>query len=144
MKQLLPIVLAGFFGVAAQAADEPLNTDPFVYMDTDLTDLNQFIWEKRPVIVFADSRNDPNFRRQLEFLQENPGALSDRDVVVLVDTNPTEMSPLRERFRPRGFMLVLVGKEGEVKLRKPFPWTIRELSRAIDRTPLRRRELRNR
>lgn len=144
MKQLLLIVLAGFFAVAAQAEDDPLKTDPFVYMDADIEDLNQFIWEKRPVIVFADSRNDPNFRRQMEFLQEDPAALIDRDVVVLVDTTPAVTSPLRERFRPRGFMFVLVGKEGEVKLRKPFPWTIRELSRTIDRTPLRRRELRNR
>lgn len=144
MKHLLPIVLAGLFAMTALAADEPVNTDPFVYMDSDVTDLNQFIWEKRPIIVFADSQNDPNFRRQMEFLQAEPDALSDRDVVVLVDTNPDVMSPLRERFRPRGFMFVLVGKEGEVKLRKPFPWTIRELSRAIDRTPLRRRELRNR
>lgn len=144
MKQLLTVVLAGFFAVAAQAEDNPASADPFAYMDADIEDLNQFIWEKLPLVVFANSPNDPNFRRQMEFLTAEPHALADRDVVVLVDTDPEAMGPLRERFRPRGFMFVLIGKEGEVKLRKPFPWTIRELSRAIDRMPLRRRELRNR
>lgn len=144
MKQLLTVVLAGFLALAAQAEDTPDSADPFLYLDSDIEDLNQYIWEKLPLVVFANSPNDPNFRRQMEFLKAEPHALADRDVIVLVDTDPEAMGPLRERFRPRGFMFVLVGKEGEVKLRKPFPWTIRELTRAIDRMPLRRRELRNR
>lgn len=144
MKQLLPIVLAGLFGMAAQAADEPVTPDPFEYLDTDVADLDQFVWEKRPIIIFADSPNDPNFQRQLEFLRAEPAELSARDVVVLVDTDPKAMGPLREKLRPRGFMLALIGKDGSVKLRKPFPWDVRELSRTIDKMPVRRRELRDR
>ncbi len=49
-------------------------------------------------------------------------------------------SDLRTKLRPRGFMLVLMGKDGEVKLRKPLPWTVRELSRSIDKMPMRQRE----
>jgi len=144
MKQLLPIVLAGLFGMAAQAADAPETSDPFEYLGQDVSELSQFVWEKRPVIVFADSPNDPSFQRQLEFLRDQSGQLAERDVVVLTDTDPAAMGPLREKLRPRGFMLVLIGKDGGVKLRKPFPWDVRELTRSIDKMPMRRRELKNR
>ena len=64
-------------------------------------------------------------------------------MVVLTDTDPAADSALRQTFRPRGFMLVLVGKDGQIKLRKPLPWDVRELSRAIDKSPLRQQELRD-
>ena len=68
--------------------------------------------------------------------------LVERDVALVVDTDPSDPSELRQRLRPRGFMLVLIGKDGQVKLRKPLPWTVRELSRSIDKMPMRLRELR--
>ena len=39
-------------------------------------------------------------------------------------------------------MLTLVGKDGNIKLRKPFPWSVREISRSIDKMPMRLREIR--
>ena len=50
----------------------------------------------------------------------------------------------RKKLRPRGFMLVLVGKDGGVKLRKPSPWTVREITRSIDKFPDRQREVEER
>jgi len=41
-------------------------------------------------------------------------------------------------------MLVLMDKDGQIAQRKPFPWTVREISRAIDKMPLRQEELRTR
>lgn len=63
-------------------------------------------------------------------------------MIVLTDTDPAARSPLRLRMRPRGFMLVLVDKEGGIELRKPFPWDVREITRSIDKMPLRQREIR--
>ena len=65
-------------------------------------------------------------------------------MVVLTDTDPSGDSALRTKLRPRGFMLVLIGKDGGVKLRKPFPWDVRQLMRAIDSMPMRQREIRER
>ena len=48
----------------------------------------------------------------------------------------------RLRMRPRGFMLVLVGKDGGIKLRKPRPWDVREITRSIDKMTIRQREIR--
>ncbi|MEO0922698.1 MAG: DUF4174 domain-containing protein, partial [Pseudomonadota bacterium] len=41
-------------------------------------------------------------------------------------------------------MLALVGKDGTIKLRKPVPWDVRELSRVIDKMPMRQQEVRDR
>jgi hypothetical protein len=102
----------------------------------------EFIWLNRLVVVFADSPNDPVFQEQLELLKEQPGDLLERDVIVVTDTAPGTPSPLREMLRPHGFGLVLIDKDGKVKLRKPVPWDVRELSRSIDKTELRQQELR--
>ncbi|MEM7438356.1 MAG: DUF4174 domain-containing protein [Pseudomonadota bacterium] len=106
--------------------------------------LHEYLWEKRPIIVFADSAEDLLFRRQMELLSEQETELEDRDVVVLTDTDPAAKSALRKDLRPRGFQLVLVGKDGAVKLRKPRPWTVREISRVIDKMPMRQQEMRQR
>jgi len=104
-------------------------------------DLAAYLWISRPVVVFADTPNDPRFIRQMEMLGEDETALTDRDVVVLSDTDPAAKSALRQKLRPRGFMLVIMGKDGKVKMRKPRPWSVREISRAIDKMPLRRDEM---
>ena len=104
-------------------------------------DLDAFQWIARPVIIFADTDADPAFQRQLELLNDRLDELVERDVVLIVDTNPTERSALRTKLRPRGFMLTLIGKDSGVKLRKPFPWDVRELTRQIDKMPMRRQEI---
>lgn len=141
MKAFLSVVLAGFLPLAALAADG--STDELILPGYD-GDLADFQWTHRPVVVFADSPEDPRFHEQMERLMEGLEALRDRDVVVLTDTDPAAKSALRKKLRPRGFMLVLVGKDGGVKLRKPHPWTVRELSRTIDKFPERLREVEER
>ena len=51
-------------------------------------------------------------------------------------------STLRKTLHPKGFNWVLIGKDGKIKLRKPFAWDMRELSRVIDKMPIRQREMR--
>ena len=128
-------VLARSFAAAACA---------LVHTEAVAEDLSDHLWKNRPVVVFADSPRDPNFIRQMELLEELAEELEERDVIVLTDTEPEAAGPLRQKLRPRGFMFVLLGKDGEVKLRKPFPWSVREISRVIDKMPLRQQEVLNR
>ena len=81
------------------------------------TNLENFVWTQRPIVIFANSQKDPNFISQIEFLSEDLQALEERDIVVLVDTNPSNSSLLRKRLRPHGFAFILIGKDGQVKLR---------------------------
>jgi len=104
--------------------------------------LADFLWLKRPIVVFADSPNDPAFQTQIRYLADDPGELLKRDVVILTDTDPKVPSDARKRLRPRGFSMVLLDKNGQVMLRKPLPWSVREIAHAIDKFPLRQQEIR--
>ena len=116
------------------------NENLFVDVDKN-TNLTTFEWINRPIVIFSNSPNDANYKLQIKLLEANIKALKERDVIVLIDTDPAKNSALRQKLRPRGFALLLIGKDGQVKLRKPFPWNVRELSRVIDKMPMRRQEM---
>ncbi|NUB43962.1 DUF4174 domain-containing protein [Fertoebacter nigrum] len=137
MKPLYIFVLAAFLPLAVLAQDAPLDTP----LDAAAVTRDELLWLKRPVVVFADSPADPSFEAQMRLLADEPGALAERDVVVITDTDPAARSDWRQKLRPRGFSLVIMDKDGEAKLRKPLPWSVREISRAIDKFPIRREEL---
>ncbi|MEM8850973.1 MAG: DUF4174 domain-containing protein [Pseudomonadota bacterium] len=143
---LAPMALAA--DTASLTADvspvEIWEADPTTIFDAAEIDLTEFQWVARPIVVFANTPRDPSFGEQLEELEAEIDQLIDRDVVLVVDTDPDAQSDIRQRLRPRGFMMVLIGKDGEVELRRPFPWTVRELNRSIDKMPLRQREIRER
>jgi hypothetical protein len=107
----------------------------------DLT-LDDLAWIARPIVVFADSPNQPQFVEQMRLLQQDMAALALRDVIVITDTDPAARSAIRQALRPRGFSLVLLDKDGTVNFRKPDPWNVREISRQIDKMPLRLQEIR--
>ena len=136
----------------AQAADgastdmtpvEIWEADKSTVFDAQTIDLEDFRWIARPVVVFADTPADPAFQQQIDLLQDRMDELVARDVVLITDTSRSDLSDVRKKLRPRGFMLTLIGKDGGVKLRKPFPWDVRELSRSIDKMPMRRQEIRD-
>ena len=112
----------------------------FIEVDKN-TDLETYEWTHRPVVIFANSDKDPNFISQLEILSKDIEALQERDIIVLIDTDPKMSSSLRKKLRPHGFAFVLIGKDGQVKLRKPSPWNIREIARVIDKMPIRQQEI---
>ena len=136
MKQFFAVAAFIFIPFLSLAENNVI----FVEVTKDI-DLSSYRWTHRPIVVFANSPEDVNYISQITILESELNQLLVRDVVVLTDTNPSEVSPLRELLRPRGFALLLIGKDGQVKLRKPFPWSVRELSRAIDKMPMRRQEL---
>lgn len=124
MKKLFLAVGLSWFTLAAMAQDNPFAA---------------YKWTARPVVIFADSTLDPRVAQQLSMLEARQAELSERDVVIIVDTDAD--SPLRETLRPRDFMFVLIGKDGEVKYRKPDPVPVRDIIRLIDRMPMRQQEM---
>jgi len=128
MRHALSLIIgfAAIFASAALAEDDPIAA---------------YKWEARPVIIFADSEKDPRFQRQVANLAARSDDMTERDVVILMDTDPGADSALRKMFRPRDFQILLIGKDGEIKLRRPHPITAEDLNRQIDRMPIRRREM---
>jgi len=129
-------VSAGTASTGAMAAPAPYG--PRDAADVVLADL---LYVQRPVVVFADSPNDPNFIRQMELLARDLPALEMRDVALITDTDPDARGEWRLKLRPRGFSLVLMDKDLRPVIRKPLPWEVREIVAAIDKFPLRRQEM---
>lgn len=144
MNRTLALVLSAFIPFAAAAADTTgAESEPLI-RPAGITELSEFLWTDRVIVVFADTPADPRFETQIEMLRDGEAMLRDRDVVVLTDTDPAAKSPVRQKLRPRGFQMALVDKDGGVKLRKPAPWSVREITRTIDKTPERLREVEER
>ena len=127
--------------VAEGEVDEAETPEGLRIIDAAGVEIEDFIWEWRILAVMADTPNDPAFIRQMRDIAERADDLYERDVVVITDTDRNSDSALRRMLRPRGFMLAIIDKDGEVKQRRPAPRSVRELNAVIDRFPLRRQEM---
>lgn len=123
------------------AADAENDSQMDVVLNAVDTTLADWLWIKRPIVVFADNAADPRFNEQVALLLERYEALEERDVVIIIDSDPSAQSSVRKALRPRGFSLVVMAKDGTIVTRKPRPWSVREISRAIDKLPMRLDEL---
>lgn len=145
---MLNRIFAVFFGItilsSSATAGETLaawQANPSRIFSTSDVDLSDMVWVARPLIIFTNSPLDPTFKEQMALLQEGLDMILERDVIIVVDTNPKLKTALRKNLRPKGFVWVLIGKDGSVKLRKPFAWDMREISRVIDKMPMRQQEI---
>ncbi|MFT4784369.1 MAG: hypothetical protein ACI9IV_002114 [Paracoccaceae bacterium] len=145
MKILITLLTLAFSHAAVAQTTAPLagvEAPAFLPIEATTVSPSDFIWKKRLVVVFADSPIDPRFEEQVAILLARPEVLIERDMVVIVDTDPAATSEWRMKLRPRGFAIVLIGKAGGIELRKPVPWNVRELTRIVDKMPLRLEEVR--
>lgn len=88
--------------------------------------------------------DDPRVVQQHAALKHDAAALSERDVVV---QDITPESARRERSElgvdsQAAFEVLLIGKDGQVKLRRAKPVAVSELTALIDTMPMRQREMR--
>ena len=146
MKYVSALALIASTSLAHAAGDdasalEAWTESPARVFAAEEISLEAFKWTARPIVVFADSPLDPAFQTQMDNFAAEISDVVERDIVLITDTDPDGGSELRTALRPRGFQLVLIGKDGGVKLRKPFPWDMREISRTIDKMPMRQREI---
>jgi hypothetical protein len=119
--------------------------------------MSVYQWKKRPVVVFAPSESDARLVRQKATINGARTSFLDRDVVVVYviggvashDLGPgpgMSGAALRSRFRASegAFRVLLVGKDGGIKLDSPAPIAANDLFGEIDRMPMRRDEIRKR
>ncbi|MGR3370307.1 MAG: DUF4174 domain-containing protein [Sagittula sp.] len=129
-------VALGLAGSAA-AADNAL----FLRLSPDREDLEAYRWSVRPVLVFAPDSDDAQYTEQIALLRAAEAGLAERDIVVLTDTAPDEKGRLRAALAVDGFEVLLVGKDGGVKLRQETPLSVDDLFATIDAMPMRQREM---
>ena len=63
-------------------------------------DLSGFMWLARPLVIFADTPDDPRYAEQLRLLALRPADLAARDVVIIADTDPSMRINAEEVFGP--------------------------------------------
>jgi hypothetical protein len=119
--------------------------------------MTAYQWKKRPIVVFAPADNDARLVRQKSIINGARTGFLDRDVVVVYvvggvashDLGPgpgMSGAALRTRFRASegAFRVLLVGKDGGIKLDSPAPIAAADFFSEMDRMPMRRDEIRRR
>ncbi len=96
------------------------------------------------LVVVVGRPSDPRVARQRASLEQDAAALRERDVVVR-DLTPEAARRERPELGVRSraaFEVLLVGKDGGVKLRRDKPVTAAEIAALIDTMPMRQDEMR--
>ncbi|MCR9072576.1 MAG: DUF4174 domain-containing protein [Alphaproteobacteria bacterium] len=147
-RELLALAASGALTTAAIGGiASPAQADP----------LDKYRWERRLVLLFAPLKLHPHLVVQRGWLKDVSQGLSDRDMTVVevvnnsvsVDGRPTleiNGEALRREFGPSivEFGILLIGKDGGVKLRSDEPQTADRLFEIVDAMPMRRQEMRQR
>lgn len=147
-SRLMATCMAGaalaVFGMAFGPADgrAAAGDDVFGPLPADTATLDAYKWQNRPVLLFAPGKDDSAYAEQMHIFETARAGLAEREVVVLSDTAPDDGGALREAYGIDGFTMILVGKDGTMKLRDHAPIPAAELFARIDSMPMRRREMR--
>ena len=118
------------------------------------SDLTQYQWKNRLVLLFAPSPEDTRYQEQKVVLEAARAGLEDRALVVFrlfvtsgyvgeKSLTQNEIASLRDRFEvaESAFVFILIGKDGMVKRRAEEVVSIVDLFDQIDAMPMRRREM---
>jgi hypothetical protein len=122
--------------------------------DMDAADLSKYRWRHRLLLIFSPSSQTPAFQKLVDQLQQQQEGVADRDLVVFsllndgqsrvgeTVLNRPEVQPLRGRFRVTAdeFRVVLIGKDGTVKLNEPAV-QLSDIFALIDSMPMRQQEM---
>ncbi len=95
------------------------------------------------LVIVVGRPDDPLFVRQNEDLAHNSAALKERDVLVQT-LDPDDARRARPELRvpsQASFEVLLVGKDGGVKLRSDKPVAASEIAALIDTMPMRQQEM---
>jgi hypothetical protein len=107
-------------------------------------------WQHRVLLVYAPSEVSAELQRQRTELANNAAASRERDVIVrelFGDELPKEDRSFLQHalyVQHDDFQVLLIGKDGGVKLRRTTPIPIKELFDTIDSMPMRQDEARQR
>jgi hypothetical protein len=118
-----------------------------------VSSLEQFQWKNRVLVIFSDEKNARAARQENQLLAERE-ALGERDLVILRlrgeaatflfgSGEAVDAAAIREELETPDdseFAMMLVGKDGTVKLRAVEPVAAGELFAIIDSMPMRAAE----
>jgi len=118
-------------------------------------ELSDFLWQGRPLLVFAPTNNDPRLVETVRRIEATRCAFAERDMALglivadgtgtldgdLVDTQQAQRLMSEFGIGANGFSAVLIGKDGGEKLRVNDVPDMGAIYAVIDGMPMRGREM---
>jgi hypothetical protein len=118
-------------------------------------DLDAYRWKSRILLIFAPSADSKAYKQQTREFEGQKDGILDRDLIILelleIRETRAGTKPLSERVARQmrrqfdvgagEFVLILIGKDGTVKLRSNQPVVISKLFGLIDAMPMRQQEM---
>jgi len=119
-------------------------------------DLSEYQWKNRLLLLFTPSLDGAGYLKLKEDISSQEEEVKDRDLLVfhILESGETKLGSsllpessgdyLREKFsiKPGTFTVLLIGKDGGVKLRREGRVELAEIFSLIDTMPMRQREMR--
>jgi hypothetical protein len=123
-----------------------------------MIDLHQYQWKNRLLLIFASHGDEPAYKTLKAEIEARAAGVEERDLLVSElfergqsyfaggPIGPESTDALRRGFSVRQgrFTLLLIGKDGEVKMRRESPTGLTEIFALIDSMPMRRQEMQER
>ncbi|WP_158810214.1 DUF4174 domain-containing protein [Beijerinckia sp. L45] len=106
--------------------------------------LAALVWKARPVVVLGDGPDDARFKQQVVALDAKARLLADYEIKVVAVPEPDAALRRKLGVGPKGFAVVLVGKDGGVKETWREPVAPAKIFALIDTMPMRADEVRAR
>jgi hypothetical protein len=153
---VLSALLAGCLALATAGCPEKSGEQTMDSPRVEEVDMRDYLWENRPVLVFGPAENDVRYRRQMQEFVGQDAELQDRDIVLFAlpwdgprsidgqSLTASASDPLWQQFEVAtdSFAVILVGKDGGVKLRSEEPVAVARIFDVIDAMPMRQAEMR--
>ena len=117
--------------------------------------IRKHVWKERVLIVTASSPTNVGYKRQNQLLEKGKKGMKERDLVIYRLYSDHWLGPSGEiltfeeaaaiqaayQIENDTFSVVLIGKDGGVKLRSEDLVSTRELFQLIDSMPMRQQEM---
>ena len=145
------VIATSSFTASSLAPSSLAPSSPTARTTTSLTALRD---NYRPLLIFVPKANDLQLKIQLHYLQANPSAVTQRDIMAIaipitgvapthITLTSVDAQSARQRFgvEPGDFLVILLGKDGGEKIRSNRPVTLEMLTEIIDAMPMRQDEM---
>lgn len=112
-------------------------------------------WTHRPLLIFAENTDDPQYQSTLKLLKSVGCELNERDMIIgeiltlsasrLHDAglDSSQANEIRQQFaiKDSQFVVILIGKDGEEKYRTVSVPVMQHIFSLIDGMPMRQQEM---
>lgn len=132
-----------------------LSIIPLQAQDSDLTDLGDYKWQNRVLLIFSPNTYNSDYRDQVDALKNETSGIQERDLKIFYALQQSSASvkgalvsdeaidELRSDFgiSSSEFVVLLIGKDGDEKYRSDEFISSNKLFKEIDSMPMRKLEI---